>query len=143
MKNYNINELYLVAVVKITKDFMDKKNDLNDCFEKVGFAICTKSLIIPNAFVDVYTKDIYNKLSPESKIGEYIFLVFNPLLKMCDGMSKEEAEVIKTTTFDEYVLADLLRFANKNYPKFAQARLEPKKENEEENEEEIDISKMS
>lgn len=136
---YKITDLYLVAVVKVTKDFMNKTNNLKDCFEKVGFAVCTKSVILPNVFVDVFTKDFYCVFSKNTKVGDYIFVEADSLLAMCDGMKKEEAEIFTTAIYNQSVLAELLRFANADYPQFAQQRLAPNYESEEE----IDTSKMN
>lgn len=82
MQNYNLDDLYIVSIIKKIKDFKKLGADFENYIQYVGFAIVTKSQMLPNMFVDIYTKNFYEPFRNDIEIGKICYFRIHTMSSM-------------------------------------------------------------
>ncbi len=135
MQNYNLDDLYVVSIVKINKDLINSKEILKNCIELVGYAIVTKSQLIPKMFVDIYSKEFYEPFRMNIEVGKICYSHVQTMASMF-GDRKEQLARARQKKWNCVALIEVLRYINRDSTDFLHHLLD-------EEDEKVDISKMN
>ena len=139
MQNYSLDELYIVSIIKKIKDFKKLGADYENYIQYVGFAIVTKSRIIPTMFVDIYTKNFYEPFRKNIEIGKICYFRIHTMASLFKKGEEQKLANARKRQWNCINLVKALRHINRDYPDFLHELLDEELDEDKE----IDISKMN